>query len=89
MMVNGKEVAKNEDRAMNVVIVAASPKVSRTFYAKTYTEGEVTAPDCCLLMAKCQAQRLRTHNPSVAWTAHKMPRVQDKAIAVHAVIASV
>ena len=46
MMVNGKEVAKNEDRAMNVVIVAASPKVSRTFYAKTYTEGEVTAPDC-------------------------------------------
>ena len=46
MMVNGKEVAKNEDRAMNVVIVAASPKVSRTFYAKTYVEGEVTAPDC-------------------------------------------
>jgi hypothetical protein len=46
MMVSGKEVAKNEDRAMNVVIVAASPKVSRTFYAKTYVEGEVTAPDC-------------------------------------------
>jgi hypothetical protein len=46
MMVNGKEVAKNEDRAMNVVIVAASAKVSRTFYAKTYVEGEVTAPDC-------------------------------------------
>lgn len=46
MMVNGKEVAKNEDRAMNVVIVAASPKVSRTFYAKSFVEGEVTAPDC-------------------------------------------
>lgn len=47
MMVNGKEIAKNEDRAMNVVIVAASPKVSRTWYAKTYTEGgDVTAPDC-------------------------------------------
>ena len=46
MMVNGKEVAKNEDRSMNVVIVAASPKVSRTFYAKTYVEGEVAAPDC-------------------------------------------
>ena len=46
MMVNGKEVAKNEDRSMNVVIVAASPKVSRTFYAKTYVEGEVTMPDC-------------------------------------------
>jgi hypothetical protein len=46
MMVNGKEVAKNEDRAMNVVIVAASPKVSRTFYAKNFVEGEITAPDC-------------------------------------------
>ena len=46
MMVSGKEVAKNEDRAMNVVIVAASAKVSRTFYAKTYVEGEITAPDC-------------------------------------------
>jgi hypothetical protein len=47
MMVNGKEIAKNEDRSMNVVIVAASPKVSRTWYAKSYTEGgEVTAPDC-------------------------------------------
>ena len=46
MMVNGKEVAKNEERAMNVVIVAASPKVSRTFYAKSFVEGEITAPDC-------------------------------------------
>jgi len=47
MMVNGKEVAKNEDRSMNVVIVAAAEKVSRTFYAKQYSEGgEVTAPDC-------------------------------------------
>ncbi len=47
MMVNGKEVAQSEDRAMNVVIVAASPKVSRTFYAKQYAEGsEITSPDC-------------------------------------------
>jgi hypothetical protein len=47
MMVNGKEVAVNEDRAMNVVVVAAAPKVSRTFYAGTYQEGgEVKAPDC-------------------------------------------
>ena len=47
LMINGKEVAKNEDRHMNVVIVAASPKVSRTFYANQYQEGgEVTAPDC-------------------------------------------
>ena len=47
MMVNGKEVAKNEDRAMQVVVVAASPKVSRTYYAKQWTEGdEPTAPHC-------------------------------------------
>ncbi len=32
---------------MNVVIVAASPKVSRTYYAQQYQEGgEVVAPDC-------------------------------------------
>ena len=46
MMVSGKEVAKNEDRTMNVVIVAASPKVSRTYYASSYQEGEIKAPDC-------------------------------------------
>lgn len=47
MMVNGKEIAKNEDRSMNVVIAAAAPKVSRTFYLKQYSEGgDVTAPDC-------------------------------------------
>jgi len=46
MMVNGKEIAKNEDRSMNVVIVNAAPKVSRTFYAGVYKEGEVSAPDC-------------------------------------------
>jgi hypothetical protein len=46
MLVNGKEIATNEDRAMNVVIAAAAPKVSRTFYAGTYKEGEVTKPDC-------------------------------------------
>jgi hypothetical protein len=47
MMVNGKEIAQNEDRAMNVVVAAASPKVSRTFYMKQYSEGgDVVAPDC-------------------------------------------
>lgn len=47
MIVDGKEVAQNEDRAMNVIIVAAAPKESRTFYAKPFVEGQpVTAPDC-------------------------------------------
>lgn len=46
MMIDGKEAATNEDRAMNVVIVAAAPKVSRMFYAGTYKKGVVTPPDC-------------------------------------------
>ena len=46
MMVNGEEIAKNENRAMNVVIVNGNPHVSRQFYAGQYTPGETTAPDC-------------------------------------------
>lgn len=47
LMVNGKEVTQNEDRHLNVVIVAAAEKVSRTFYAQQYQEGgEIAAPDC-------------------------------------------
>ena len=46
MLVNGKEVAQNEDRAMNVVVVAAAQKISRIFYAGTYKKGVVSAPDC-------------------------------------------
>jgi hypothetical protein len=46
MMVNGKEVARNEERVMNVVIVAAAPKVSRTYYAGVYKKGVASAPDC-------------------------------------------
>lgn len=46
MVVNGQEVAKNEDRAMNIVIVAAAPKNARTYYGKTYSEGEAIRPDC-------------------------------------------
>lgn len=46
MMVDGKEVAQNEDRSMNIVIVAANPNVSRSFYEGTYQEGQSTAPTC-------------------------------------------
>lgn len=46
MVVGGEEVAKNEDRSMNVVIVAAAPKVSRTFYGGTYEEGVKIQPKC-------------------------------------------
>lgn len=48
LMANGKEIAKNEDRALNIVVVAAAPHVSRTYYEGTYQEGEdnKTAPSC-------------------------------------------
>lgn len=46
MLINGKEVALREERSLNVVIVAASSKVSRTYYAGVYKKGEKTPPDC-------------------------------------------
>ena len=46
MMVDGKEIAQNEDRAMNIIIAAANANVSRTFYAGTYQEGQAMAPTC-------------------------------------------
>jgi hypothetical protein len=46
MMVNGEEIAKNENRSMGIVIVNGNAKVSRQFYAGKYTPGEAAAPDC-------------------------------------------
>lgn len=47
MVIGGEEVAKNESRSMNVVIVNAAKEVSRTFYAKAYNPSQdATAPDC-------------------------------------------
>lgn len=46
MMVNGEEIAKNESRAMNVVVVNGTKYVARKFYAGSYTPGEAAPPDC-------------------------------------------
>lgn len=46
LVAGGKEVASIDDRHLDVVIVNAAPKVSRTFYAGQYAEGEAKAPDC-------------------------------------------
>jgi len=46
MIANGEEVATNEDRAMNIIIVRASPTVSRTYYKGQYREGENASPAC-------------------------------------------
>jgi hypothetical protein len=45
-IVDGEEVMKNEDRAMNVVIVKSASTEYRTFYAGTFKEGENKGPDC-------------------------------------------
>ena len=46
MMLNGKEVAQNTDRSMNVVIVRAAESNNRTFYGGQYKKGQAAAPDC-------------------------------------------
>lgn len=45
-IVNGEEVMKNEDRAMNVIFLRTATAEYRTFYAGTYKEGENTGPSC-------------------------------------------
>jgi len=46
MVVGGEEVAKNEDRAMNLVVISAGKGVSRTFYTEKYEEGKDIKPAC-------------------------------------------
>jgi hypothetical protein len=46
MVVGGEEVAKNEERSMNIVVISAGKGVSRTFYADKYEEGKDIKPAC-------------------------------------------
>lgn len=46
LIADGKEVAAIDERYLDVVLVNAAPKVSRTFYAKVYDENNPAAPDC-------------------------------------------
>lgn len=46
MIANGEEVATNEDRAMNIVIVKAAAHNGRAYYESAYKEGENAAPVC-------------------------------------------
>jgi len=46
MMSGGEEIARNEDRAMNFVIVAAAKTNSRTYFAGKYEEGKDVGPTC-------------------------------------------
>lgn len=46
MLVGGKEVAVNEDRAMNIIIVRAAETNARTYYGGTYEKGVKARPVC-------------------------------------------
>lgn len=46
MMVNGEEIAKNESRSMNIVVVNGTKHVARKYYAGGYTPGESAPPNC-------------------------------------------
>jgi hypothetical protein len=46
LMADGKEITSIDDRHLDVVIVNAAPKISRTYYEGQYVEGETKAPDC-------------------------------------------
>jgi hypothetical protein len=46
MMVGSKEIAQNDDRSMNIVIVKAAPGYARTYYKDAYREGVVVQPTC-------------------------------------------
>ena len=46
LIADGKEVAAVEERYLDVVVVNAAPKVSRTFYLGTYDEANPAPPAC-------------------------------------------
>lgn len=46
LIVDGKKIASVDERYLDVVIVNAAPKISRTFYATEYKEGNTAAPTC-------------------------------------------
>lgn len=46
MIMDGKEIAKNEDRAMNFIILAQNPNINRMFYIDKYEDGKDAAPVC-------------------------------------------
>lgn len=46
LMHGSKEITSIDERFLDVVIVKAAPKVSRTFYMKAYDGETASAPDC-------------------------------------------
>jgi len=47
LMVNGKEIEKSNQDALDVIIVNASPHVHRMYFSKAYVPGEKMPPPTC------------------------------------------
>jgi hypothetical protein len=46
LVAEGKEIAQIDERFLDVVVVNAAPTVSRSFYAKKFSESENSSPAC-------------------------------------------
>jgi len=46
MLIGSKEIAQNDDRSMNMVIIKAAPGYARTYYNQSYKEGVIVTPAC-------------------------------------------
>ena len=64
--IGGKEYRVSEERSMNVVIIKAAPKVSRIFYAGTYTEGEAVSPTCWSSDSQRPDEKVKAENKQAA-----------------------
>ena len=88
MIVGGEEIAKNEDRAMNLVVVNAAPAVART--TKVFMKkAQLPALPVSLLTASCQTPRLRPRKVLPALPANRTSQVLGRANLVRAALASV
>lgn len=46
LLVGGKEVSSIDERYLDVIVINAAPKVSRTFYGEKFNEEAVSGPKC-------------------------------------------
>ena len=64
--IGGKEYRVSEERSMNVVIIKAAPKVSRIYYAGSYTEGEAVSPTCWSSDSQRPDEKVKAENKQAA-----------------------
>ena len=64
--IGGKEFRVSEERSMNVVIIKAAPKVSRIYYAGSYTEGEAVSPSCWSSDSQRPDEKVKEENKQAA-----------------------